>query len=67
MEKHTCIQKYLRVEVNLQDFSLLWKVPSQFIIISAISSLLQKMHNMFGPQIKITLLRMHKQSRVPAF
>lgn len=55
MEKCTCIQKYLRVEVNLQDFFLLWEVPSQFIVISVISSLLQKMHNMFGPKSKIRL------------
>lgn len=62
MEKCMCIQKYLRIEVSLQDFSLLWKVPSQFIIISVISSLLQKMHNMFGPKSKIRLLRMQNQS-----
>lgn len=62
MEKCTCTQKYSRAEVNLRDFSLLWKELSQFIIISVISSLLQKMHNMFGPKSKIRLLRMQKQS-----
>lgn len=48
--------------INLQEFCLLWEVPSQFTVISVISSLLQKMHNMFGPKSKIRLWRMQKQS-----